>query len=226
MARRTAEQALVTRERIVMAAAIAFARHGFSQTSLAHIADEARVTRGAVYAHFEGKRALYHAVCGLIDWPLLDSPGRPSGTVENDPIGMLRRMVRAWMKDIEANPVRRCVLDILLHKTEWTAENAELLQRLHRSNDKAAQRIGHLIEGATAMGLLSLPVSAQVASTTLQAALLGVVSTCLCSATVASLPCRSDWLLASLLAPSEGRSGLARSGRKAGKQAVMPKAKV
>lgn len=199
MARRTAEQALATRERIVLSAAAVFAEHGFSRPSLAHIAADAGVTRGAVYAHFDGKRDLFNSVCDLINWPLLNEQDSVSHASGGNPLDDLKRAVHVWMQDIDGNPLRRCVLDIVLHKTEWTEENAELLDRLHRSNNEVTQRIRCLLEDATAMGALSLPMSTQVASSTLQAALLGVVSACLRTSTTATLPSCGDWLVVSLL---------------------------
>jgi AcrR family transcriptional regulator len=44
------------------AAAEAFARHGFTATSITQIAAAARVTKGAVYHHFSDKRSLFEAV--------------------------------------------------------------------------------------------------------------------------------------------------------------------
>lgn len=192
----------------MMAAAAAFSELGFSQSSLERIAADAGVTRGSVYGHFRDKRDLLNAVSKLIDWPSLNGKNRHSETGASDPIGDLRRTVHAWMTDIHSNPVKRCVLDILLHKTEWTEENAELLERLHRCNHEVAQRIHGLLDEAAAKGALCLPVSTQVASVTLQAALLGIVSTSLRSATTGRLPGCGDWLVTALLAPSQGHKGV------------------
>ena len=51
-----------TRERLVDAAARVFARKGFAGTSLDEIADEAGVTKGAVYSNFDSKEDLVRAV--------------------------------------------------------------------------------------------------------------------------------------------------------------------
>jgi AcrR family transcriptional regulator len=50
------------REQILVAATTAFARHGFADTSLDDIAEEAGVTRVLLYRHFDSKAELYRAL--------------------------------------------------------------------------------------------------------------------------------------------------------------------
>ena len=54
------------RDGILRAAQIVFARHGFRQTSMAMVAEEARLTRQALYHHFESKEALFAALVDLL----------------------------------------------------------------------------------------------------------------------------------------------------------------
>ena len=58
MPRKTKEEAQETRQRILDAAERVFQMQGVSRTSLAHIADAAGVTRGAIYWHFRNKADL------------------------------------------------------------------------------------------------------------------------------------------------------------------------
>lgn len=55
-------RALETRRTIVRAAAEAFVRHGYNGASLAEIAKQAGVTKGALYFHFPSKTALAEAM--------------------------------------------------------------------------------------------------------------------------------------------------------------------
>jgi AcrR family transcriptional regulator len=57
-----ARRAVMTRERIVAAAADLFAAAGYSATSLDQICAAANVTKGALYHHFDDKRAVFLAV--------------------------------------------------------------------------------------------------------------------------------------------------------------------
>ena len=60
--RRTKEDAALTRETVLDAALAVFSRQGYAATTLDHIAQEAGVTRGAIYWHFGGKAELYNAL--------------------------------------------------------------------------------------------------------------------------------------------------------------------
>jgi len=58
---RRQEYAAQTRQALVDAAAILFARQGFRKTSLAKISEQARVTKGALYHHFQDKEEIFCA---------------------------------------------------------------------------------------------------------------------------------------------------------------------
>lgn len=71
-----------TRERLLAAAADAFARNGYDGTRVAEIAKAAKVSNGAMYAHFASKAELLAAALRkhgprLLDQTLGSRPGRP-----------------------------------------------------------------------------------------------------------------------------------------------------
>ena len=70
MVRRTKQEALETREKLLDAAETLFQREGVSRTSLQQIAQEAGVTRGAVYWHFKDKAELFDAMMRRATMPL------------------------------------------------------------------------------------------------------------------------------------------------------------
>ena len=55
-------QSVETRKRLVAVARGLFAEHGYAGVSLEQVAEEAGLTRGAVYHHFAGKQGLFEAV--------------------------------------------------------------------------------------------------------------------------------------------------------------------
>lgn len=57
--RRTKEEAEKTREKLLQAAESVFGQKGYAATRLSDIAEEARVTRGAIYHHFANKKELF-----------------------------------------------------------------------------------------------------------------------------------------------------------------------
>jgi len=57
-----AQHALATKDAVLHAAKEAFATTGYVATSIDEVAQAARVTKGAVYHHFDDKRAMFRAV--------------------------------------------------------------------------------------------------------------------------------------------------------------------
>lgn len=62
---RREEYSEATRAALLESATSLFAEHGYVQTSLDDVARLTRLTRGAVYHHFNGKQALFEAVVEL-----------------------------------------------------------------------------------------------------------------------------------------------------------------
>ena len=70
MVRRTKEEALETRNRILDAAEAVFHARGVARPSLADIAEAAGVTRGAIYWHFKDKSVVFAAMCDRVNLPV------------------------------------------------------------------------------------------------------------------------------------------------------------
>lgn len=64
-------EALDTRGRILEAALGLFAREGYAGASIRKIAREVGITEGAIYAHFESKRAIYEALVAQAGPPVI-----------------------------------------------------------------------------------------------------------------------------------------------------------
>jgi len=62
MARRTKAEAEVTRQQLLKAGLDVFSRLGYADTRLEDVAEEAGVTRGAIYHHFGSKAELYSSL--------------------------------------------------------------------------------------------------------------------------------------------------------------------
>ncbi|MEX0786182.1 MAG: TetR family transcriptional regulator [Dehalococcoidia bacterium] len=56
------QRAQETRERIIHAAELVFARHGYGESTVQDIADEAAISMGALYHHFASKEELFRAI--------------------------------------------------------------------------------------------------------------------------------------------------------------------
>ena len=139
MARRTKEDAAVTREQLLDAAERAFCEHGATRTSLTEVAVAAGVTRGAVYWHFRDKSDLLSAICERATLPLENSLERAGVTVQEDPLGTLRALMIAALVRLASDPRSQAVFEVLFFKSELTAELAPIAERCR------AQRSGCLV---------------------------------------------------------------------------------
>ncbi len=132
MARKTKLEALKTRESILDAAIQVFSVRGVSRTTLANIAKEAGVTRGAIYWHFKNKEDLLSAL-----WEQLLLPFEPineaiANTDEPDPLGKFQQTHIAFFKSLKEDPRLLKLSQILLNKCEAVEETGTL--HLHRVN--------------------------------------------------------------------------------------------
>src|SRR3954451_6225028 len=84
MKTRRAEQAEGTRSALIEAARPLFAERGYSDVATEEIVAAARVTRGALYYHFEDKRDLFRAVYAEVDRELVEGIARVA-LAESDP---------------------------------------------------------------------------------------------------------------------------------------------
>jgi AcrR family transcriptional regulator len=71
MKSRREENAEATRAAIISIARKHFTRHGYADTEISKVASEARVTTGAIYHHFSGKKDLFIAVAELLEVEIL-----------------------------------------------------------------------------------------------------------------------------------------------------------
>jgi TetR/AcrR family acrAB operon transcriptional repressor len=126
MVRRTKEEALETRNRILDAAEAVFHARGVARPSLADIAEAAGVTRGAIYWHFKNKSDVFAAMCDRVNLPVeaLCSPERIAS--QEDPLGSIRDICAFVFRQTVNNPQWRRVFEIIFHKCEMVEDNGAI----------------------------------------------------------------------------------------------------
>lgn len=122
MVRRTKEEAAATRDSILDAAEILFAKQGVSRTTLQHIATAAGVTRGAIYWHFVDKGALYSAMMDRATMPMDTAVKLLDEREIADPLQRLRDELMAVPEIVVSDDKARRVFEIATLKTEFTEE--------------------------------------------------------------------------------------------------------
>jgi len=127
MARRTKEDALATRQRLLDAAECLFQARGVSATSLNDIAAAAGATRGAVYWHFHDKGDLINAMMERATLPL--EHALACAAAGDDALGSLRDAILGSMKKIVDDPGTRRVFEVATHKVEYVDSLCAVRQR-------------------------------------------------------------------------------------------------
>jgi TetR/AcrR family acrAB operon transcriptional repressor len=130
MVRKTREDALATRDNILDCAEALFVRQGVSHTTLQHIADEAGVTRGAIYWHFEDKVAVFNAMMLRVKMPLESAMQRMLELTDpEDALADLKAYAMLVFRLTETDPRSRRAFEIATMKVEYVCEMTAVQDR-------------------------------------------------------------------------------------------------
>jgi AcrR family transcriptional regulator len=104
-----AEQVAQTRKALSAAGRLLFGRHCFAATSVEDLAEEARVTTGALYHHFPSKTALFESVFEDVHHDLLEASARAAeGAPDN--VEFLSRAFESFLDAVLEPDVQRIVI--------------------------------------------------------------------------------------------------------------------
>ncbi|MHC6225553.1 TetR family transcriptional regulator [Pseudomonas sp. X10] len=130
MARKTKQESLKTYELIVDTAEQLFSSKGFSQTTLHDIAQQAQMTRGAIYWHFKDKAELLDAILERAQLPWDGLPQRPDEIETPLSTTELAKFLVHCIETIIKDPRLYRVSQILLQTTELVDGNHRIHVRL------------------------------------------------------------------------------------------------
>lgn len=151
MARKTKEEAQITRERILKAALSVFSRMGYASSTLEDVASEANVTRGAIYWHFNNKVDLYDQLLESYagrSQEIIQAAIAKGGNFE----AILRRIFVNVLTAVEDDPVLKEVMEISLFKSEKTTDLLQIQQKMLDSTQILIQGIAAAFEQAVVNG--------------------------------------------------------------------------
>ncbi len=156
MARKTKEDAELTRQRIIDAARVVFLSRGVSRTSLEHIAVQAQVTRGAVYWHFKNKTDIFYAMRDQVFLPLIDRMDDTLAT-ENleDPLTQIEHSLSDTINDLNQNIEMRQTYEIMMIKCEYVDEFATVLQQIIHNCANITDKFELAYQRASTQGILA-----------------------------------------------------------------------
>jgi TetR/AcrR family transcriptional regulator, acrAB operon repressor len=169
MVRRTKEEALETRNRILDAAEQVFFEKGVSRTSLSDIAQAAGVTRGAIYWHFANKGDLFTEMFDRVLLPLDELKAASLDPDDPDPLGRLVDILTGILRDTALDPRQRRVFDILFLKCEFVEEMGPVMARHQTNMREGLSNIGGVLRNAVAQGQLPADLDTARAASVLHA---------------------------------------------------------
>lgn len=176
MARRTKEEAEVTRQQILDSAERVFAAKGVAHSTMADIAADAGVSRGAVYWHFTSKNDVFNAMltrqrdANRVICAAAHNPEEP------DPLGQIRRILVQFLHNVVHDPRHRRVSEILHHKCELAGELEDLRQQLQDSGNQIDEDIATSLGNAVRRGQLPADLDIRRAAICMYAYLEGLIA--------------------------------------------------
>ena len=173
MARKTRKDAALTRQNIISAGARVFCRDGIAGATLEAIAQEAGVTRGAIYWHFKGKQGLLQAL--LSKQPLPFERAIPSGIAFMPGWELLCQALEETMND----DISRRLSRIMLHKSERVAGHDPVAARLQDIRSSFIGQLRLLLDNGIADGELSEHLDVELVCDVFQSCISGLLFECL-----------------------------------------------
>lgn len=174
MARRTKEEALATRNRLLDAAELLFQAQGVSQTTLQQIAQQAGATRGAIYWHFKDKADLFNAMMERVILPL-EAPPKAAALSHDDPLAEIEEGMVHALTPMTTDPQVRRVFDVATHKVEYTHDMASVQQRHLDARNACVVDFEKALRLAARRARIRLPVPGSVAAQGLHALISGLI---------------------------------------------------
>ncbi|MGE5170882.1 MAG: TetR family transcriptional regulator [Rudaea sp.] len=200
MARRTKEEAAITREQLLDAAERVFRERGVAGSTLAEVAAAAGVTRGAVYWHFRDKADLYAAMCERATLPLESMLHATSAARQDDPLAALRELALGALMRLARDSHAQAVFDLMFHERERAADLAPLAERRRRDRCHALSKVEIVLAQAVDAGQLPAHTDTSLAALTLHAYIHGIMHEWLLDPSAFDLAAVAPALVDSMLA--------------------------
>lgn len=173
MARKTKEEAEKTRQALLASAFKVFNEKGYAKTTLQDIAEDAGVTRGAVYWHFKNKTDLFEK---LFDYAFLPVRDMLFSKFSEDlpPQEMLSSLMRVWLSHAGADETFRAAFEIMFNKTEWSEELMPFKLKFREYEYKFLQKTKLIIEQGQESGIFRSELKPAIVAAQYFSILLGI----------------------------------------------------
>ncbi|PIJ50613.1 DNA-binding transcriptional repressor AcrR [Erwinia sp. OLTSP20] len=211
MARKTKEQALVTKNQIIDAAIGRFSAFGVSATSLADIAKAAGVTRGAIYWHFKNKTDLLNEILAQSESGLEDLEHEYRLKYPADPLSILREMLVYVLQATACDARRRSLSEIIFHKCEFVGEMKTLQLMQQNLYLECYEKIEDVLRECIAAGQLPPALMTRQAAIIIRAYMTGLMENWLFMPESFNLAQEASQLVSTLIDTLQYSPGLSHS---------------
>lgn len=160
MARRTKEEAEETRQLLIKTALRLFSEHGIQKTTLASVAKEAGVTRGAIYWHFKDKADMLEALWDNIIRPMEQVYAALREEKIDDPLILLEQMAESFF--LEA--VRNSDFQQMIRISMQSQSDPQLAERSRQLCQEEMNALSGLMAKAREKGVLREDLTIEAAS--------------------------------------------------------------
>ncbi|HEU5200373.1 MAG TPA: TetR family transcriptional regulator [Ktedonobacterales bacterium] len=174
MARKTKEDAEVTRQNLLSGALKVFSRQGYAAARLEDIAEEAGVTRGAIYWHFKNKADLYNTLVGETlsgIQSVVDRAVRQGGTFLE-----IQRRVMIYITTLpEVDEDYRAVMELTILKTGYEPELEEGMRAKNEVTHQVEAQLAGYFRMGIAIGEVRAELDPVIAARSMMAYMNGIV---------------------------------------------------
>ncbi len=176
MARKTKEEALATRNKLLDTAERVFNEKGVSGTSLADIAEAAGLTRGAIYWHFKNKADLFEAMIQRVVLPMEEMVERFGDLAIEEPLLFIKAGAMNAFQLIEGDRQAQCVFEIMIHKCEAIGDMAGVRERQRDNRNECLEHVEQGFVNAVKKGQLPKSVQPRQAAIGMHALVDGLIT--------------------------------------------------
>lgn len=195
MVRRTKEEALATRHRLLDAAELLFQAQGVSRTSLNEIATKAGATRGAIYWHFKDKADLFNAMMERVTLPLEQALQIGLNEQVGDALGGMRNAILHSLRQMTTDAQLRRVFEVAMHQVEYVNELQAVRDRHLAMRNQCVLDIALGLRMAARDQGVRLAIPAKVAAWGLHGLIAGLMQDWLLDTTVYDLVATGEAVL-------------------------------
>ncbi|WP_182417668.1 TetR family transcriptional regulator [Bartonella sp. HY038] len=174
--RRTKAEAAATRDSIITAAQFLFLEQGVSQTTLAHIAKRANVTRGAIYFHFADKAEIFRAMIQKVRFPQESLIEEAQQSDSINPLNILEKSAERAFKIFSEDEQQQRIVTIITQRCEYVGAFSEMVERLRQAQNSMLDLFIRLLHVAKDRNMLNTNCTPEDGARVLVAVIGGIIN--------------------------------------------------